>query len=93
MNYKGLIVEIIKILWDHGHYRDNSWLQRIHNDWHPFWVSYKTDITMADVDKQIEEMFLKSEIEPPIFTEEDGETSLGRMRLKAPWLDEEDNPD
>ena len=46
---------------------------------------------MADVDKQIEEMFLESEIEPPVFSEElEGETPLGgNLRLKAPWLDEE----
>ena len=48
---------------------------------------------MADVDKQIEEMFLESEIEPPVFTEElEGETPLGgNLRLKAPWLDENDD--
>ena len=48
---------------------------------------------MQDVDKQIEEMFLESTVEPPVFSEElEGETLLGgRMELRAPWLDEEDN--
>lgn len=91
MKLQGLVVEIIRILWGYGYYRNNPWLQRIHDNWYPFWVDYKTGITMADVDKQIEDMFLESEIEPPIFTEElEGETSLGgNLRLKAPWLDEE----
>ena len=46
---------------------------------------------MADVDKQIEEMFLESEIEPPVFSEElEGETPLGgKLELRAPWLNEE----
>ena len=48
---------------------------------------------MQDVDKQIEDMFLESVVEPPVFSEElEGETLLGgRMELRAPWLDEEDN--
>lgn len=48
---------------------------------------------MQEVDLQIEELFLDSEIDPPVFSEEsEGETLLGgRMRLRAPWLDEEDN--
>ena len=91
MKLQGLMVEIIKILWDHGYYHNNPWLQRIHDNWHPFWVDYKTGITMADVDKQIEEMFLESEIEPPVFSEElEGETPLGgKLELRAPWLNEE----
>ena len=49
---------------------------------------------MADVDKQIKDMFLESEIEPPVFSEElEGETPLGgKLELRAPWLDEDDNP-
>lgn len=88
---KGLTVEIIRLFWDHGYYRNNPWLQRIHDNWHPFWVDYKTGITMAAVDKQVEEMFLESEIDPPVFTEEiEGETFLGgKLELRAHWLDEE----
>ena len=50
---------------------------------------------MQDVDLQIEEMFLESKIEPPVFSEElEGETLLGgRMELRAPWSDEENNAD
>ena len=50
---------------------------------------------MQEVDLQIEEMFLESQIDPPVFSEEvEGETLLGgRMELRAPWLDEEDNAD
>ena len=50
---------------------------------------------MQDVDQQIEDLFLESEIDPPVFSEElEGETPLGgRMRLRAPWLDDEENAD
>ena len=46
---------------------------------------------MKDVDRQIQEMFLESEIDPPVFSEEkEGETLLGgSMELRAPWLDED----
>ena len=91
MIWEGLIVEIIRIFWDHGLFRDNPWLQRIHLAWFNHWVDYKTEHTMAEVDRQIEEMFLESEIDPPVFTEElEGETPLGgKLELRAPWLDEE----
>ena len=93
MIYQGLVVEIIRILWDHGYYRDNPWLNRVHDNWFSYWVDYKTKQSMDEVDRQIEEMFLESEIEPPVFSEEkEGETLLGgRMELRAPWLDDEDN--
>ena len=91
--YRGLIVDIIRRLWDRSLYRDNKWLIMCHDNWYSFWVDYRTCLTMQDVDQQIEEMFLESEIDPPVFSEElEGETPLGgRMRLRAPWLDEEDN--
>ena len=49
---------------------------------------------MKDVDRQIEELFLESEIDSPVFSEElEGETPLGgKLGLRAPWLDEDDNP-
>ena len=92
--YKGLTVEIIRIIWNHGYYRSNPWLQKIHDEWFSFWVEWKTQLTMKDVDRQIQEMFLESEIDPPIFTEEvDGETLLGgNMELRAPWSNEKDTP-
>lgn len=92
MIYQGLVVEIIRILWDHGYYRDNPWLNRIHDNWFSYWVDYKTKQTMDDVDKQIEELFLESEIDPPIFSEtKEGETPLGgSMGLTAPWHENDD---
>jgi hypothetical protein len=92
MTWKALTVEIIRITWSAGHHRQNKLLQQIHENWFEFWVEWKTELTMKDVDKQIEEMFLESEVDPPIFTEEEGETPLGKMSLRAPWLDEDDNP-
>ena len=94
MIWKALTVEIIKLLWDRGLYRQNKLLQQIHENWFEFWVEWKTELTMKDVDKQIEEMFLESEVDPPVFTEElEGETPLGgKLELRAPWLDEDDNP-
>jgi hypothetical protein len=90
--YQGLVVEIIRILWEHGYYRDNPWLNRIYDNWFSYWVDYKTKQSMDEVDKQIEEMFLESEIDPPTFAEEtEGETPLGgKLELRAPWLDEDD---
>lgn len=78
MIWEGLVVEIIRILWDHGLYQDNPWLQRIHATWFHHWVDYKTGITMADVNRQIEEMSKDPEVASPIYwEEEEGETPLG----------------
>jgi hypothetical protein len=90
---QGLTVEIIRLLWDHGYYRDNPWLNRIYDNWFSYWVDYKTKQSMDEVDRQIEGMFLESEIDPPVFSEDlEGETPLGgKMELRAPWLDDEDN--
>lgn len=78
MDYRGLAVEIIRILWDHGYYRDNRWLRMCHDNWIGFWIDWKASLTMKNVDRQIEEMFYESEIEPPVYWEEtEGETPLG----------------
>ena len=79
MIWEGLVVEIIRIFWDHGLYQDNPWLQRIHATWFHHWVDYKTGQTMADVDRQIEEMFDgEPSIHDPLYWEEiEGETPLG----------------
>lgn len=47
---------------------------------------------MQDVDAQIEELLEPSEVDKPIFIEEEyGETPLGGpMELRAPWLDDND---
>ena len=94
MIWKALTVEIIRLLWDRGLHRQNKILQQIHEEWFSFWVEWKTSITMKDVDRQIEELFLESEVDPPVFSEElEGETPLGgKLWLRAPWLDEDDNP-
>ena len=91
MIYQGLVVEIIRILWDHGYYLDNPWLNRIHANWFSYWVDYKTKQSMDEVDQQIADLFLESEIDPPIFIEGEGETPLGTMELRAPWLNDKDN--
>jgi hypothetical protein len=76
--WEGLAVEIIRILWDHGLYRDNPWLQKVHATWFNHWVDYKTGLTMDDVNRQIEEMFEESKVMPPIYWEQEkGETPLG----------------
>lgn len=94
MNWQGLAVEIIRILWDHGYYRQNPWLQRIHEYWFDYWVQFKTDATMADVDRQIEELREPSGVDAPIYTETvEGDTPLGgEMRLSAPWTCDETEP-
>ena len=91
--FRGWLVDVIRRFWDRGEYRDVEWMKDVHEAWFPFWVKMKTYYTMKDVDKQIEDMFYESEIDPPVFSEEEeGETPLGgKMTLRAPWLDEENN--
>ena len=93
MIWKALAVEVIRILWNEGLYVQNATLKQIHSNWFDCWVQWKTDETMKEVDHQIEETFLESAIEPPAFSEQkEGETTLGgKMRLRAPWLDEDAN--
>jgi len=91
--WEGLTVEIIKVIWDHGYFVDNKWLQMIHNNWWCHWIAYKTNVTMEDVDRQIEDLVQAAEVDEPIFWEDaEGETPLGgNMGLRAPWLDEEND--
>lgn len=91
--YRGLVVDVIRELWGRGLYIDNKWLKLIHENWFSYWVDYRACLTMQDVDRQIEEMFIESEIDPPVFSEEvEGETLLGgSLELRAPWTNEEDN--
>ena len=75
---RALVVEIIRNLWDRGLYRDNKWLRLCHDNWIGFWIDWRTSLTMKSVDEQIEDMYYESEIEPPIYwEEEEGETALG----------------
>jgi hypothetical protein len=98
VNWRGLVVEIIRILWDHGYYRRNPWLQRVHDYWFDYWVQFKTDSTMADVDRQIEELHKQwDEEEPkPIIVEHEPDDSKaqellgGTLEIKAPWYEADD---
>ena len=100
MNWQGLIVEIIRILWDHGYYRKNPWLQRIHAYWFDYWVQFKTDSTMANVDRQVKELHKQwDEEEPqpkPIIVEHEPDGSKaqellgGTLEIKAPWYEADD---
>ena len=89
---QALTVDVIRRLWDSDQYRDNKWLKLIHDNWFDIWTEWKTDLTMRDVDQQIEELFEESEVTPHLFTEElEGETPLGgEMRLRAPYMDREE---
>lgn len=91
MTWKALAVELIRIFWNKGLYRQSKILKQIHFEWFDYWVQWKTSKTMEEVDRQIEKIFLESEIDPPVFSEqEDGETPIGgRMELRVPWLDED----
>ena len=90
---KAAAVEIIWVLWSFGILNDNDILIRIHANWFPDWVTFKTYYTMKSVDKQIRDIWEPSELDKPIFKEEEeGETDLGgMMELKSPWS--EDVPD
>lgn len=88
---KAAVVEVIWVLWEMGYWRDSEILKKVHANWFPTWVDYKTYHTMRSVDRQIEEIWKPSEIDKPIFTEEEhGETLLGgSMELKSPWSDDD----
>lgn len=76
--YRGLIVDIIRNLWDRDLYRDNKWLKLCHDNWFNYWLDYRTSLTMADVDRQIEDMIEEPTIPDPVYWEEiEGETPLG----------------
>ena len=53
---QALVVEVIRRLWDRGLYRENKILQRIHENWFDLWVEFRTQATMNEVDRQIEEL-------------------------------------
>lgn len=76
--YRGLIVDIIRRLWDRGLYRDNKWLKMCHDYWFDYWLDYRTATTMRDVDKQIAAIQEEPEIPEAVYwEEEEGETPLG----------------
>jgi len=79
MNWRGLIVDIIRRLWDKGLYRDNKTLQAVHKNWFNFWVDHRTSITLKDVDKRTKKLNDQPiDIAKPVYWEEEtGETALG----------------
>ena len=75
---KALVVEVIRLLWDRGLYRDNEWLRMCHDNWIGFWIDWRASLTMKEVDKQAEELTPEPQIMPPVYWEEtEGETPLG----------------
>jgi len=92
-SYRGLIVDVIRRLWDDGLFLDNKWLKMCHEAWFSCWVDYRSCLEMQEVDKQIEDLFIESEIDSPIFSEElEGETALGgSLELRSPWTNGKDN--
>jgi hypothetical protein len=89
---KALVVEIIRVLWDRGLYRDNKWLRMCHDNWIKFWIDWRTEKTMADVDRQIEDLLYESEMDPPLYwEEEEGDTPLGgAMGLRHDFTEKDD---
>lgn len=84
-------VEVIRRLWDRGQYRDNEWLNRIHQNWFDIWVEYRTAMTMSEVDAQsddLRDLWDEQEAQEPVYSERlDGETALGGpMQLSHPTL-------
>ena len=76
---KALAVEVIRLLWDQGLYRDNEILKMCHDNWFSFWVDWRTSLAMEDVDRQVEELNPDPvQFNEPIYWEEEhGETPLG----------------
>ena len=73
-----LVVEIIRVLWDKGLYRDNKWLRLCHDNWLHHWIDWRTSLTMEGVDQQAKELTPEPEIMKPLYwEEEEGETPLG----------------
>ena len=73
-----LVVELIRVLWDKGLYRDNKWLRLCHDNWLHHWLDWRTHLTMEDVDQQAKELTPEPEIVKPVYwEEEEGETPLG----------------
>lgn len=76
---QALVVDIIRSLWHNGRYRNNKWLQQIHDEWFQAWVDVKTAITMADLDQQVEDLFYEWEDDDlwDFLDEQVGDTPLG----------------
>lgn len=75
---KALVVEVIRLLWDRGLYRDNKWLRLCYDNWLHHWIDWRTSLTMREVDDQVKELTPVPQIVKPLYwEEEEGETPLG----------------
>ena len=76
---QALVVEVIRRLWNRGLYRESKILQQIHDNWFDLWVEFKTQETMNEVDRQVEELNPNPvEFAQPVYWEEEhGDTPLG----------------
>lgn len=75
MDWRPLLVEIIRRLWDRGLYWNNPWLKQIHDNYFDLWTSWRAAKTMDAIDMP---EVPDPEIPDPIYWEEtEGETPLG----------------
>ena len=81
--FKAMTVEFIRQLWNRTPIT-NIALTQLHDAWFQYWVDWKVETTMEGVDRQIEELIQPSEVDKPIFSDEDG-----TLRLRAPWIDDD----
>ncbi len=97
--FKAVVVELIRRLWDRGLLsKTNPLAVATHDNWFEFWVDWKTERTMRDVDAQIDPVlqeWLDAEplpVDNYLLSETmQGETPLGgEMRVTARWQAEED---
>ena len=82
--FKAMTVEFIRQLWNRTPIT-NIALNELHDAWFQYWVDWKVEQTMDDVDAQIEELVQPTEVDKPIFSEEED----GTLRLRSPWLDDD----
>ena len=88
MSWRAIVVEFIEGLWDRGIRYLDAFLKPLHDAWYDEWVEWKTQETMKDVDRQIEELLADhEEVPPPVYTEYED----GSMRLTAPWYEPTDD--
>lgn len=77
--FMAFCVEVVRQLWNKGLYRQNKYAQMCHDAWFDVWTIWRTQLTMKEVDRQVEEL----NPEPVQFSEavhweeENGETPLG----------------
>ena len=92
---QALVVDIIRRLWERGHFHHNEWLQQIHDEWFQDWVDVKTANTTADLDRQIEHLWHEWEDDEDLWDfldEQVGDTPLGG-ELRATFRPSQDSPE